>query len=196
MKHDPIKKGVTKCDTLLLIFERKFPCLRYGQICPKVPLFQLRQKCSGSANGQKCLIALLFALCSKKSVTGVQKRFPDLESKNTLTPIFTADKKVHHLQKLDQQPKSNLGRSFVLVALFGTAFSASLRSYLPYLFPLFVAAVNLGYKDTKQQLEAEQIRFLRFRAIEPRTEHEQRTWLEIRAQSIIIFASLPCWVVI
>lgn len=33
---------------------------------------------------------------------------------------------------------------------------------------------------------------------EPRTENEQRkrTWSEIRAQSIIIFASLPCWVAI
>ena len=71
VKHDPIKKrGVAKCDTLLLIFERKFRCLRYGQICPKLPLFQLGQKSPGSANGQKCLIALLFALCSKKSVTG------------------------------------------------------------------------------------------------------------------------------
>ena len=41
-----------------------------GQICPKLPLFQLGQKSPGSANGQKSLIALLFALCSKKSVTG------------------------------------------------------------------------------------------------------------------------------
>ena len=32
------KKGVTKCDTILLIFEWKFHHLRYGQICPKVPL--------------------------------------------------------------------------------------------------------------------------------------------------------------
>lgn len=70
VKHDPIKKGVTKCDTLLLILERKFRCLRYGQICPKLNLFQLGQKSQGSANGQKCLIASLFALCSKKSVTG------------------------------------------------------------------------------------------------------------------------------
>lgn len=77
------KRGVAKCDTLLLIFEWKFHHLSYGQICPKVPLFQLRQK---------CLIALLFALCSKKSVTGDLKRFPDLESKNALTPYFTADK--------------------------------------------------------------------------------------------------------
>ena len=46
-------------------------------------------------------------------------------------------------------------------------------------------------------MEAEQIRFLRIRAIEPRTNHEQRTnkekrtWSGIHAQSIIIFASLP-----
>ena len=97
------KKGVAKCDTLLLIFEQKFPCLSYGQICPKLNLFQLGQKCPGSASGQKCLIALLFALCSKKSVTGDQKRFPDLESKNALTPYFTVDKKVHHLQKSDNR---------------------------------------------------------------------------------------------
>lgn len=63
-------------------FEQKFPCLSYGQICPKLNLFQLGQKCPGSANGQKCLIASLFALRSKKSVAGDQKRFPDLESKN------------------------------------------------------------------------------------------------------------------
>lgn len=93
VKHDPVKKGgVTKCDTLLLIFERKFRCLRYGQICPKLLLFQFRQKCPGSANGQKCLIASLFELRSKMSVTGNRKRFPNLESKNALTPYFTADK--------------------------------------------------------------------------------------------------------
>ena len=93
MKHDPIKKGVAKRDTLLLIFERKFHCLRYGQICPKLNLFQLGQKCPGSANGQKCLIASLFALCSKKSVTGNRKRFPNLESKNALAPYFHGGQK-------------------------------------------------------------------------------------------------------
>lgn len=71
VKHDPSKKkGVAKRDTLLLIFERKFHHLSYGQICPKLNLFQLRQKRPGSANGQKCLIASLFELRSKKSVTG------------------------------------------------------------------------------------------------------------------------------
>ena len=94
MKHDPSKKrGVAKRDTLLLILERKFRCLRYGQICPKLNLFQLGQKCQGSANGQKCLIASLFELRSKMSVTGDQKRFPDLESKNAFTPYFHGGQK-------------------------------------------------------------------------------------------------------
>lgn len=51
-------------------------------------------------------------------------------------------------------------------------------------------------------MEAEQIRFLRIRAIEPRTNHEQGTNKEKELgrkfvfSQFIIFASLPCWVAI
>lgn len=69
---------------------------------------------------------------------------------------------------------------FAIVCLFLLVFVCFclVAFWLPFFAPPFLPASALTcliFSHFSLQLEAEQIRFLRFRAIKPRTNHEQRT---------------------